>query len=858
MEPDQEHSSTLHRFAAVFQTGRANDSLPVKVVIGIVLVVLIALMFPHPESIEYNYALGAIWADKDLIAPFSFPILKDAPQYEKERLEAARSVSPVFDRRDELGRSGVDSVSVMFRNVKEAALARSRWLRSRSRLDSIQFGQAASRIPFSLSETEWKQLGQSIAAGEKKSIPRLGDLEGAVSRTLAEILRVGVLDRAKMSRTSGFVSIRKGNTEDVVLLDKVYDAGEAVTAVAEQCDRVAGDKVLTSVASKIASAVLHPNLVYDAAETNREIQVAQDNVPRTVGYVQENERVIGRHDRITEENKLKLDSYQKARIDRGAELSDWKHTVGIVFHVLLVIGLYGIYLFLFRKRIFHDNAKLTLVALLLLMETLFAYVTSSSNLPDPVDYLIFVPAASMLLTIIFDSRVAFYGTVTMALLIGGIKGNDYGIALTSLVAGSLGAYTVRDIRNRTQIFRSLMFIFLGYSISILTVSFERNESFNTILSSLTYAMANAIFSPVLTYGLLIFFERVFRITTDLTLLELSDFNQPLLRQLAEKAPGTFHHSMLLGNLAEAGAEAIGANSILARVGAYYHDIGKLIKPEYFVENQVGSVNRHNRLKPRMSARIIAAHVKDGVELGRQYGLPEKIVDFIPQHHGTTLISYFLDKAMNQAGKKNAKESVVEDDFRYPGPKPQSKEAGLVMLADSVEASTRSLAEITPQWLETSIESMIKQRFVEGQLDYCDLTLRDLTKIKEAFLKILLGIHHQRIQYPEQIRNDQENLDSQPSGLPPEEMRRAGQAEARQGEQLRREQIRRPHRRPEQNREAPVPAALVPPVPAPEGEPLATDPAVAGREDENNSTEDGMGRAGEDAPPAESVNPDKPS
>ncbi|TLY31201.1 MAG: HDIG domain-containing protein [Ignavibacteria bacterium] len=185
------------------------------------------------------------------------------------------------------------------------------------------------------------------------------------------------------------------------------------------------------------------------------------------------------------------------------------------------------------------------------------------------------------------------------------------------------------------------------------------------------------------------------------------------------------------------------------MGAYYHDIGKMLKPEYFVENQVGPGNRHNRLRPRMSARIIASHVTEGVELGREWGLPAKILDFIPQHHGTTLISYFYDKALHQAARKNAKETVAEQDYRYPGPKPQSKEAGIVMLADSVEASTRALTEVTPQSLEAAIQSMIKQRFAEGQLDYCELTLRDLTRIKDAFLKILFGIHHQRIQYPEQ-------------------------------------------------------------------------------------------------------------
>jgi hypothetical protein len=262
-------------------------------------------------------------------------------------------------------------------------------------------------------------------------------------------------------------------------------------------------------------------------------------------------------------------------------------------------------------------------------------------------------------------------------------------------------------------------------------------------------LINAIVSPVLTYGLLFFFERVFKVTTDLTLAELSDLNNSLLIELSEQAPGTFHHSVTIGNLAEAAAEAIGANSILARVGGYYHDIGKLLKPEYFVENQVGPHGRHNRLKPRMSALIISSHVREGIELGRKRGLPEVVLNFIPQHHGTTRISFFYDKALKQAAKKPPKDPIHEEDYLYPGPKPQTKEAGIVMLADSVEASTRTYPNLTPQKLEAAIDNMIKHRFMEGQLDECELTLRDLTKIKEAFLKILIGIHHHRIQYPEQ-------------------------------------------------------------------------------------------------------------
>jgi putative nucleotidyltransferase with HDIG domain len=254
---------------------------------------------------------------------------------------------------------------------------------------------------------------------------------------------------------------------------------------------------------------------------------------------------------------------------------------------------------------------------------------------------------------------------------------------------------------------------------------------------------NAIMSPVIAYGLLIFYERVFKITTDLTLLELSDFNHPLLKELSSKAPGTFHHSIIMGNLCEAASESIGANQILARVGCYYHDIGKLLKPQYFIENQLDQNNKHNDLNPNMSTKIIISHVKDGIELAKKHKLPTKIINFIPMHHGTTLVSYFYDKAKNAS-----KEEIKDYNYRYPGPKPQTKETGIVMLADAIEASTRTIEDPSPQKLENKIREVIRNRFMEGELDECDLTLKDLTKIKESFLKILLGIHHHRIKYPD--------------------------------------------------------------------------------------------------------------
>jgi putative nucleotidyltransferase with HDIG domain len=392
------------------------------------------------------------------------------------------------------------------------------------------------------------------------------------------------------------------------------------------------------------------------------------------------------------------------------------------------------------------------------MEGLFAYLARELDVNAPIEYLIFVPAASMLLTIIFDSRVGFYGTVIIAFLTAGIRGNDYTIALASLVAGALSVYTVRDVKNRTQIFRSLGFIALGYTIAILAIGMERFAPVHVILEQLTFGVTNAIISPVLTYGLLIFFERVFKVTTDLTLMELSHFNHPLLRQLSEQAPGTYHHSMTMASLAEAAALAVKANEVLARVGAYFHDVGKVVKPTYFVENQKGSRNKHDKLAPRMSSLIISAHVKDGIALAREHNLPEEVIDFIPMHHGTTRIEYFYNKALHlaQGSEDETKVDEIKDqDYRYPGPKPQTKETGILMLADGIEASARTLDDPSPQKLEALIDDFIRRRFGEGELDECPLTLKDLTKIKAAFLSVLVGIYHTRVKYPAAPRNSKQ-------------------------------------------------------------------------------------------------------
>jgi putative nucleotidyltransferase with HDIG domain len=363
----------------------------------------------------------------------------------------------------------------------------------------------------------------------------------------------------------------------------------------------------------------------------------------------------------------------------------------------------------------------------------------------------------MIFTIVFDSRVGFYLTVILSLIIGALRGNDYTFMAMNFIAGGLSVYTVRDIKNRTQIFRSFLYILVGYTASILAFGLERFAPIDSMLIELAFAASNALISPVLTYGLLIFFERLFNITTDLTLLEFSNFDRPLLRDLARKAPGTFNHSMTMGTIAEAAAESIGAHALLTRVGAYYHDIGKIILPQNFVENQLNNQNVHENLPPEESAALILKHVNEGIELAKQNKLPQELIDFIPMHHGTTTSTYFYEKAKNLYGE----DKVSINDYKYPGPKPNTKETAIVMLADGCESAVRSITDPDAQKVENMINNIFNSRLKEGQLDEAPITFKDITKMKEAFLSILISQHHRRIKYPKQEEVEQgTNTDSE--------------------------------------------------------------------------------------------------
>jgi len=738
-------ASLIHRF-------NIPQGVVGKAAIALGLLALLALMYPHGESVDLDYRVGGIWAQKDLIAPFSFPVFRDEKEYTSEVEAARKGVFQVFEQDTLVPERQIRNLREFFTRLSDAAAVHptSRKVPVASEKvnagDSLFLAQIAADSQIPLTAEQWALLERMSLRGEADQ------MRGILEKALRFAYATGVLDRNKSTIAPQEIALRSGNTEVLIAAVRLYDHNDVGTILESRLQSAyRNDSARLGLAYKIGLMYLLPDIRFSTHATDVALTSALDAVPRTVGFVQENERIVSKHDRITPEIKLKLESLRRAKAERGPAPDSLTHLIGASLHVAVVIMLYAFYLGYFRKQIFNNNRKLALIALLILLEAFFAYQSRELDVLTPVEYLIFVPTASMLLTIIFDSRVGFYGTVIIAFVVAGIRGSDYSIALASLVAGALSVYSVRDMKNRTQLFRSLGFIFSGYAVVIISLGLERYEPIQLVVAQIVFALINAIVSPVLTYGLLIFLERTFRVTTDLALMELARFNHPLLRLLAEKAPGTFHHSITMATLAEAAAAGLGANEVLARVGAYFHDVGKIVKPTYFVENQKGSRNRHDKLAPRMSSLIIAAHVKEGVTLARSHGLPEEVVEFIPMHHGTTRIDYFYNKAVALAQNSEDEtklDEINEGDYRYPGPKPQTKETGIMMLADAIEAAVRTIDDPTPQRLSDAVDELVKKRLDDGELDECPLTLRDLTKIKAAFLGVLVGVYHTRVRYPD--------------------------------------------------------------------------------------------------------------
>lgn len=416
--------------------------------------------------------------------------------------------------------------------------------------------------------------------------------------------------------------------------------------------------------------------------------------------------------------------------------------------VVLVVGLIAVYLYIFNRDILISLGNLTLIGLIFLAVNSAA--VAIGFLPGAwAGYIIPVPMGAMLLAILINRQVALIISAILSILAGIMVGYQLQPALVLLASSWAAVFSLAKVSQRSDLTRAGM-VSAGVSFlaTLILGVLSGGPSNTSILQRGLLSFANGIISSVLTIGLLPFLEHTFGVTSAIRLLELSNPNQSLLRRLLVEAPGTYHHSIMVGNLAESAAESINANSLLVRVAAYYHDIGKVRRPYFFVENQIGQDNPHEKLAPTLSTLIIISHVKDGVELATDFGLPSQVTNLIEQHHGTDLVRFFYARAAEN--ENSERDRLRESDFRYPGPKPQTKEAAVLMLADSVEAACRALSKPTPARLEAMIERIIKERLDEGQLSECDITMKELRTLASSFARVLSGIFHSRIEYPENV------------------------------------------------------------------------------------------------------------
>ena len=713
----------------------------IRIALLFVTVGLIVLMFPHGESIESEVAVNSIWIKNDLIASVTFEILKDPVVVEKERESAANKVYQVFDKDTEIQKSVRDSIH--FYNDKLLLILEEMKTFPEKEYNLLE-------IPLS---NESFEILKNIRLYRNKSSINFTKIFSFCDAELKRIYRRGILNLNLTQIDRDTISVRDGKFERNYLKVNYHDMSSLSSYLDHSLRKnLSSNQNINSAVKEYLTNFIIPNIIFSQKETDEAVAEAIDKVATNLGIVNENERIVAKHNRITSEIKAKIESY---RIAKGSSISTFDgilQNVGKFLHILLILLPLIIYLSLFRKKIFNSNLKLLLISITFLIVSFTAFITTQIQTDQSLEYLILVPVASMLLTIVFDSRIGFYSTVIIALIVGGIRGNDYILAVTNIAAGGLAAYTVRDIKNRNQIFHSFLFVMLGYVLSIIAFGLERFDSWDVILNSSAYALSNSLLSPALTFGLIIFVEKIFGITTELTLFELTDFNSPLLKDLANNAPGTFAHSMTIGSMVENAASAISASPILARVGAYYHDIGKTIRPEGFVENQLDNNNIHEELTPTESVQLIVDHVTKGIELGKKHSLPNEIIDFIPMHHGTMVINFFYSKAKELYGEDN----VNIKDYRYLGPKPNSKETALLMLADACESAVRSMDDPDQEKVDNYVTNLIKMRIEDGQLNESPLTFDDISKIKESFVNILISQHHKRIRYPKQEELEKKN------------------------------------------------------------------------------------------------------
>ena len=676
-----------------------NNTIIYKGILFLVTTIAIVYLFPKGGKFKYDYAQGKPWQYANLYAPFDFAIQKTEEELALEKKQINESTKQYFEYN-----------STIVNEVKDAY---------KTKIQSYL-------------------VTDSLKAKEAEQLLKLGTF------ILNKIYRVGFVnneDKNKVANENDLIVLRKNNAIEDILFSRLVEVNEVLPIIGGETEKLPTH--LQVIIFNSISESLKPNVFYDTELSKKMLNEALDGILLTKGKVSKGELIILKGDIVEGKNFHTLESFKNISKSQIWTKSN-RNWIVFGYTVLVSLALLMLLLFLqrYREEIFKDNNKVTFiffnVFLMILVQTLVVNFNS--------EYLYVVPLSILpiVLKAFFDARLGLFTHVLTVLLLGFIVPDSFEFIYLHIIAGIVTILTVSELYKRANLFISIGQITLIYMITYFSFSIIKEGNADKI-NALYFGLfaANGLLSFLAVF-FIYFYEKVFGLVSDVTLLELSNTNSKLLRELNEKAPGTFQHSMQVANLAEAAANEIGANSMLVRTGALYHDIGKMLNPMYFTENQSTGVNPHNELSPKDSARIILDHVINGIELAKKNNLPDRIIDFIRTHHGTSVTYYFYkqEQANNPEGEVDIKK------FQYQGPIPFSRETAILMICDAAEAASKSLKNPTAQSIDSLIDKIVEKQKNDQQFINSDITFREIEKIKKIIKTKLMNIYHLRIEYPE--------------------------------------------------------------------------------------------------------------
>jgi putative nucleotidyltransferase with HDIG domain len=690
-----------------------NKNLIQKITIFLILLITITLILSFnffPDKIILKK--GQI-CSKDILSPRTFEFI-DLEETQNLKEKASRSIEEVYDLNlvnIENVEKQVDSIFLKIKEYREK-------LNNSSENNNVNLTVNEEK----LTDNDLREIAKEINVNLELNMDE---------QIIIDCLQLDKLSLNKINRDVK-TSVRKIMEQGI----KEADLENAKKQLVREISEISISHYDALIASEIGTILIRPNLFLNEEETEKRRQEAISSVNKVERTIQIGQIIIRKGDIVTSEDIAILNALglQNPKIN-------FSNIIGIILITTICFSLLILYLNYYYPDIYKDINKLILLSIICIFIVLFAKITLQVS-----GYLIPIASASMLIAISFSFEIAILVTVILSFLISFIPGGEMNYTIVLIVSGIVSIYSIRSATQRSSLTRAGLMIAGVNIVAISALGLINNENYYLILKDNLWGILNGFLAVILTIGILPFLESFFDITTSFKLMELSNPNQPLLKKLIVEAPGTYHHSIVVGNLSETAAEEIGGNGLLARVGALYHDIGKIKRPYFFIENQEAYKNIHDDLEPSLSALVIASHVKEGVELANKNKLPKDIINIITQHHGTGLITYFFHRALQENGA--SVEEVAEENYRYSGPKPQTKETAIILLADSLEAATRTLTNPTPSRIKNLVKEIIQKNLENGQLEECDLTLKDLDKIGDSFSRILTGMFHSRVEYPD--------------------------------------------------------------------------------------------------------------